>query len=70
MIHQADHIFAMTRSHRDVVLDMVPSATGRVELLLEGRDVHDPIGGTEAEYEECARILQEGIKARLREVMV
>ncbi len=70
LIHQADHIFVMTRSHRDVVLDMVPSATRRVELLLEGRDVQDPIGGTEADYEECARILQEGLKARLREVIV
>lgn len=70
LIHQADYIFVMTRSHRDVVLNMVPSATRRVELLLDGRDVQDPIGGTEAEYEECARILQEGIKARLREVIV
>jgi len=70
MIRQADYIYVMTRSHRDTALNLVPSAKDRVTLLLDDQDVHDPIGGSEDDYEKCARTVQEGLRARLQEVIV
>ena len=70
MIQQADYIFAMTRSHCDMVINMAPSAKERVALLLDGQDIRDPIGGSTDEYEKCARMAEKGLQARLQEVIV
>lgn len=70
MVHEADLIFTMTRSHRDRVLGLVPLAQERVFLLLGDRDVQDPIGGSEEEYEQCAKAIEEGLTVRLQEVML
>lgn len=70
MIDQADEILVMTRSHRQSVLAMVPSAGGRVRLVLGDRDLDDPIGGSQEEYERCARVLTQGISDRLHEVTI
>jgi protein-tyrosine phosphatase len=69
MVQQADQIFVMTAAHREAVVNMVPSAAERVVLLLADRDVNDPIGGSENDYEACAGSIQEGVLARLQEVM-
>ncbi|UCC29596.1 MAG: threonylcarbamoyl-AMP synthase [Phycisphaerales bacterium] len=70
MIQQADHVFAMTRSHRDTIINMVPSAEERVALLVDGQDIRDPIGGSVDDYEKCARMAEKGLQARLQEVIV
>jgi L-threonylcarbamoyladenylate synthase len=70
LIQQADHIYTMTRSHRDRVVNMVASASSRVALLLGDRDVQDPIGGSQRDYESCARLIEEGIRERLQEVIL
>ena len=70
LVRQADHVFAMTRMHRGRIVEMMPSAEDRVVLLVEGEDVHDPIGGTEEEYELCAQTIEDGLRARLREVVL
>ncbi len=70
LIHQSDHVFVMTQSHRDAVLAMSPSAEGRVRLLLDTGDVHDPMGSAEEVYERCAQTIEEGLKARLREIAI
>lgn len=70
MLSQADCIFVMTQAHRDSVVNMVPSSHDRVALLLEGEDVADPIGGTEDDYELCARSIEKGLQARVQEVRV
>jgi len=70
LIRQSDHIYTMTRSHRDSVIDMVSSAGSRVAVLLDDRDVQDPMGGSERDYESCARLIEEGIRKRLQEVML
>lgn len=69
-IRQADYIFVMTQSHLDRVLDLEPAAEGRVSLLLSDRDVRDPMGGSEEEYEACAKAIEEGLAIRLQEVVV
>lgn len=70
MIDRADEILVMTHSHRQSVLAMVPSAGERVRLVLGDRDLDDPIGGSEDDYERCARALTNGISDRLHEVTI
>ena len=67
-IQQADCVFAMTRSHVDAIVNMVPSVLDRVVLLLDDEDVRDPMGGTEKDYERCAQTIERGVRARLQEV--
>jgi len=68
LLRQADHVFVMTQSYADVALAMEPSAADRIQLLLAGRDVSDPLGEDEASYEACARVIEEGVRKRLEEV--
>ncbi len=67
VIRQADYVFVMTRGHRDRVIEMVPASRDRVVLLLDD-DVDDPIGGDKNEYERCAQMIEQGVRARLEEV--
>lgn len=69
-IRQADYIFPMTRSHYDRIIELVPDASDRVMLLLDGTDVIDPIGGAEDKYESCAASIEKGLRTRLKEVVV
>ncbi len=69
-VREADHIFVMTRAHGDRIVEMVHSAQSRVALLLDDDDVADPIGGSEKDYERCARTVERGLRARLQEVML
>ncbi len=69
-LQQADHIYVMTRVHRQRILAMLPAAEQRVALLLGDQDVRDPVGGAESDYEQCARLIDEGIRVRLQEVML
>jgi tRNA threonylcarbamoyl adenosine modification protein (Sua5/YciO/YrdC/YwlC family) len=70
MVHQSDFVFAMTRGHRQAVLELVPSAEARVHLLLKDEDLEDPIGGSVEDYEACARRIEEGLEAHLREINI
>ncbi|MCH8147050.1 MAG: threonylcarbamoyl-AMP synthase [Planctomycetes bacterium] len=67
LIHQADHIFAMTHSHADAIRAMVPGAEERTVLLVENESVFDPIGGGEDDYARCARVIEQGVRHRLQE---
>jgi len=68
MIQQADHVFAMTTAHRERIIGMVPSAADRTVLLIEGKDVHDPMGGSVEEYRHCAQAIENGLRARLARI--
>jgi protein-tyrosine phosphatase len=67
-IRQADFVFVMTRSHFRRVLELEPTPPGRVDLLVHGEDIADPVGGTIDDYEACAETIQRGLEARLKEV--
>ena len=45
LIHQADVIFTMGRSHAQAVTALVPSAAEKVATLDPAGDIDDPIGG-------------------------
>ena len=67
LIHQADMIFAMSRSHAAAVQALVPSATDKVATLDPAGDIDDPIGGDAALYKTLAGQLQTLIQTRLEE---
>ena len=67
-IQEAHVIVAMTRSHRDDILDRFPAAKQKVFLLKsfdpqsgDDKDVPDPIGGTLTTYRRCRDTIAEAI---------
>ena len=67
LIHQADMIFTMGRSHAQAVTSLVPSATEKVATLDPSGDIEDPIGGDVRLYQHLAGQLRELIQKRLDE---
>lgn len=66
LLNQADHIFTMTRQHREAIVREFPELTHRVTLLSRGgTDISDPIGYGLEEYEKCA----DEIERHLREIL-
>jgi protein-tyrosine phosphatase len=56
LIHQADLVVAMTRSHLAALTDQYPRLEAQVRLLsLNGEDITDPIGGEQEVYRACAQ---------------
>ncbi len=68
LIHQADLIFAMGRSHARAVTALVPSASDKVATLDPAGDIDDPIGGDIALYQDLAGQLRSLIEKRLQEM--
>jgi protein-tyrosine phosphatase len=67
LIHQADVIYTMGRSHAQAVSALVPSAAQKVVTLDPQGDIDDPIGGDVALYQTLAGQLQALIEKRLAE---
>ncbi len=67
LIHQADIIFTMSRSHAQAVTALAPSAAGKVATLSPRGEVDDPIGSELPVYTELAGQLREMIERRLNE---
>ena len=64
-------IWAMTRSHRQAILNLWPDASGRVHLLsADGQDVPDPIGGPIDQYQRCAEQIKAELSTRLKDLQV
>ncbi len=68
LIQQADHVFVMTQAHLDVVLAMASWAKSKTSLLLVSEDVEDPVGASDEEYDQCAQVIERGLRERLQEV--
>ncbi len=68
LIRQADHVFVMTQDHLEAVLAIAPWAEEKTSLLLKSQDVDDPVGASDEEYDECAQIIERGLRERLDEV--
>lgn len=67
LIHQADVVYAMARSHAHAVLSLVPSAADKVVTLNPDGDIDDPIGSDVTVYQSLAGQLQTLIEKRLEE---
>ena len=69
LLSQADLIFTMTRSHRDMLVREFPETAPRVKLLAsDGADVIDPIGAGMDEYRRCADQIERYLQALLAEL--
>lgn len=69
LIHQADHIYTMSRNHLQAVTALVPSATDKAAALDPERDIEDPIGGDLSLYTQVAEQLQKLIETRMEDVL-
>lgn len=67
LIHQADVIYTMGRSHGQAVMALVPSAADKVVPLSPDGDIDDPIGGDVSLYQSLAGQLKILIEQRLTE---
>jgi protein-tyrosine phosphatase len=67
LIHQADHIFTMSRAHMQAVTALVPSAAEKVTTLDPAGDIEDPIGGDVSLYTHVAGQIQKLIEQRIPE---
>jgi tRNA threonylcarbamoyl adenosine modification protein (Sua5/YciO/YrdC/YwlC family) len=67
LIHEADVIYCMARSHRQFILELFPSATDKTLLLDPGGDVEDPIGANITTYQRCAELIRRQLAQRLKE---
>lgn len=68
LIHSADAVYCMTRSHQQALLEMMPQAADKIRLLDPEGEVEDPIGAGAAVYVRCAHRLRELIRRRLDEL--
>ncbi len=70
LIHQADFIYTMSRSHANAVSSLVPGAAAKVSALDPERDIDDPIGGDLSLYTQVADQLKNLIEKRLAQTVV
>lgn len=68
LVHLADAIFTMSKSHRAAVLSMVPAAASKTFTLDPAGDIEDPIGSDAAVYRKLAGELEKLIARRLEEL--
>ncbi len=70
LLEQADRVITMTRSHRDSIVSGMPEYAHKVRTLsAQGRDIADPIGGGEAEYQECLAQITTHLDALIEEIL-
>ncbi|MCA9127462.1 MAG: Sua5/YciO/YrdC/YwlC family protein [Planctomycetales bacterium] len=54
-LRYADTVLTMTNAHRNAIVNHFPELAAKVQLLSHSnRDVADPFGGSQADYEACA----------------
>jgi len=74
LVDEAQLVLTMTGGHKQIILSAYPASAGRVFTLCEyagqSGDVHDPFGGDEAVYRDCANQIKDLLHTcsdRLRE---
>ena len=67
LIHQADVIFAMGKSHARAITSLVPSSGEKVSTLDADGDIEDPIGSDLSVYKDLAEKMKDIIGRRIDE---
>jgi protein-tyrosine phosphatase len=62
-----DRVYCLTASHLEALAHSLPPGAARHVSLLDprGEDVPDPIGGSVADYERCADLIQRALEQRV-----
>lgn len=69
LIHAAEKVYTMTSEHRQAVLDLVPAAAAKTELLDAGGSIGDPMGGPLEEYRRAAEQIAAAVVLRVEELV-
>ncbi len=67
LLHRAQWIYVMSDEHRRAVLELLPTAADRVQLLDPEGPVSDPFGGTLERYNACAEQIERAVRRRVEE---
>ena len=70
LIEQSDLIFALARIHWDAVVNISPASANKCFLLVEDNDVPDPIGRSQATYDDCAELIDVAVRERKNELVI
>ena len=62
LIRESDLIFAMSGTHQAHIISMCPEAIGKCFLLAEDKEVSDPIGQSQAVYNDCAEVIDKAVR--------
>jgi tRNA threonylcarbamoyl adenosine modification protein (Sua5/YciO/YrdC/YwlC family) len=62
ILKRSDVIFVMERSHKNVIISLIPEIKDKVRLLKEGQDIPDPIGKPLEEYKNVLSIIKEEVE--------
>ena len=69
LVQHADLILTMTNGHRAAVAAHWPELAAKTYILSpDGRDVSDPIGGSQDLYRSCAEQIDTALASRLSEI--
>jgi protein-tyrosine-phosphatase len=75
LLEQADYIFVMTRSHKQMLDAAMPQYSGKTFLLNayaqgdpSAPEIPDPFGGSVEEYAQCFAVLQESIQSAFEKI--
>lgn len=68
-IHAAERVYVMSPEHRSAVLDQLPAAAGRIELLDSQGPIADPMGGSADAYVQCAGQIERCVEQRVEELL-
>lgn len=68
-INRADYIFTMTGRQFEAIRAMTPHVEPRLRMV-DDTDIGDPIGGSQADYAQCADQIEQALRQRLEEVLL
>ncbi len=69
LLHRAERIYVMSPEHRRAVVELLPAASGRVELLSAAGPIADPFGGPLTVYQRTAEQIETAVTARVQELL-
>lgn len=69
-LEESDYVFAMTKNHRDRILELWPAVATKCMLLDDTGDIADPIGGGDDVYRRCAERIEKALEKILGGILV
>lgn len=70
LVETSDRIFGMARPHCEHVIFLSPEAESKCSLLAGDHEIPDPIGRPQEYFDNCANLIEDAVKARIRELVL
>lgn len=70
LVEENDFIFAMAQVHRERVADLCPAAADKCVLIAGDKEIPDPIGQSEQVFKDCAELIEDAVRERIRELWI